>query len=174
MRIHVAKPRAGQKQNHIHMPEERGEWHQNVIHIAIRGIQRKTGGINSKNGAVSQYRGCKGSTKTAEAPIRDIIRSKTAAESEVKGGISSIRLPSQESTTKCKEHARKMHRLTQQQGSGIAIQRVQKQEKGSGNGNQRQQKQQKGSRISNRRLHRHHKASEARKYIKMEGKIQGK
>ena len=40
--------------------------------------------------------------------IRGIIRSKKAAESAIKGGISSIRFPNEEHITKCKENARKM------------------------------------------------------------------
>ena len=46
--------------------------------------------------------------KAAESPIRGIIRGKKAAESAIKGGISSIRLPNQENITKCKENARRM------------------------------------------------------------------
>ncbi len=45
--------------------------------------------------------------KATESPIRGIIRGKKATESAIKGGISSIRLPNDENTAKCKENARR-------------------------------------------------------------------
>ena len=115
------------------------------------------------------FRGCTGSKKTAESPIRGIIRSKRAAELAITGGISSIWLPSDENIVKCKEHARNIRRHKQPKRNGIGIDKLQRQLKDNGIANQRHHKKQERRRIGNERRHKQHKASKSRKRSKMQG-----
>ena len=81
--------------------------------------------------------------------------------------MTSIRLPSQEDTSRCKENARKIRSQKQKKGNRISIQRLQKQQIDSGIANQRHYKKQKCRGIGEERRHRQHKASESSKYSKM-------